>query len=68
MLEYKNVYFNWFDDIREYKYFLQLLPLIVCNGYLFSCWHVEALKRQSFIDSIFAANKTEKTLSKSMCH
>ena len=39
MFEYVNVYFNWLDDIREYKYFLQSLLLNICNRNL--CWHFE---------------------------
>ena len=41
MLEYGNVCFNWLEDIREYKYFLPLLLLNVCNRNLFSCRHFE---------------------------
>ena len=41
MLEYENVYFNSFKDIKEYKYFLQSLLLNVCNRNLISCQHFE---------------------------
>ena len=41
MLEYGNVYFNWLEDIREYKCFLQSLLLNVYNRNLFSCRHFE---------------------------
>ena len=40
-LEYGNVYFNWLEDIREYKYFLQSLLLNVCNRNLFSYRYFE---------------------------
>ena len=36
MLEYGNVYFNWLEDIRKYKYFLQSSLLKVSNRNLFS--------------------------------
>ena len=41
VLEYGNIYFNWLADIREYKYFLQLLLLNICNRNLFLSLHFE---------------------------
>ena len=41
MFEYENVYFNWFEDIRGYKYFLQSLQLNVCSRNLFLCRYFE---------------------------
>ena len=32
-------FFNWFADIKEYKYFLQSLLLNVCSRNKFSCWN-----------------------------
>ena len=53
MLEYGNVYFNWLEDIREYKYFLQSLLLNVCNRNLFSCQHFETSSDLLFKSSLW---------------
>ena len=53
MLEYESVHFNWFEDIREYRYFLQSLLWIVCNRNLFSCWHFETSSHLLFKSSLW---------------
>ena len=53
MFEYENVYFNWFEDIREHKYFLQSLLLNVCSGNFFSCRHFETSSDIFFRSSLW---------------
>ena len=53
MLENENIYFNWFKDIGEYKYFLQSLLLIICNRNLFSYQHFETSPDLLFKSSLW---------------
>ena len=53
MLKYENVYFNWFEDIREYKYFFQSLLLNVRNRNLFSCRHFKTSSDLLFRSSLW---------------
>ena len=41
MLEYENAHFDWFEKIKEFKYFLQSLLLNFCSRILFSCRRFE---------------------------
>ena len=53
MLGYGIAYFNWLEDIREYKYFLQSLLLNVFNRNLFSCQQFETSSDLLFKTSLW---------------
>ena len=58
MLEYENVYFNWLEDLRAYKYFLQSLLLSNWNRNFFSCRHLETSSDLLFERSLWFGYKS----------